>query len=284
MSSVPCEKDEKLRELIVQYADVLKEQAHTLGSHGLSEIDFYQGGLFRGAIERIRGQFAATMGEKRDFAKRVLNWLQDNGHIREWDSAEESTRHDYVVRLNSGRLAGIELKGCLDGNNTNIFERPAHVSEFVIWSVCTNAGADPRHNVWSGIHTRLSAEVISRKQQVDGLLVWDWLCGTVARSCPKVAQGDPVTTIGPYCLPPPCIWLFPGSIPEPETNPTPAVRTIHEVEILRVFHVAFGGSDGFVNQVKWGVEQVGDERVRTTAISRGGRIVAESKPTPIQRA
>ncbi|MGH2137807.1 hypothetical protein, partial [Enterococcus faecalis] len=76
---------------------------------------------------------------------------------------------DYTVALNSGKTAVIELKGCLDGNNTNIFERPPHANEFIIWSVCTNPGADPRRNAWSGIHTRLSAEIISRQQRVDGL-------------------------------------------------------------------------------------------------------------------
>ena len=36
----------------------------------------------------------------------------------------------------------------MDENNTNIFERPPHAHEFIIWSVCTNPGADPQHNAW----------------------------------------------------------------------------------------------------------------------------------------
>jgi len=43
-----------------------------------------------------------------------------------------------------------------------------------------------RVNVGSGVHTRLGAEVISRGQRVDGLIVWDMLCGTAARPCPKL--------------------------------------------------------------------------------------------------
>ena len=58
---IPCRRNEKLRELIVDYAEILKTEGHILGDHGLTEKDFYQGGLFRGAIERIRGQFSATM-------------------------------------------------------------------------------------------------------------------------------------------------------------------------------------------------------------------------------
>src|SRR5690606_38366746 len=141
----------------------------------------YNSGLFRGAIERVRGQFSATMRDKREFMQRVLNFMQDGDFIKHWNSTGEANRHDYVVQLNSGKIAVIELKGCLDGNNTNIFERPAHAQEFLIWSVCTNPGADPKHNAWSGIHTRLSAEIISREQRVDGLIIWDMVCGTIGR-------------------------------------------------------------------------------------------------------
>ena len=32
-----------------------------------------------------------------------------------------------------------------------LLERPADADEFVIWSICTNLGADPRRNAWSGM-------------------------------------------------------------------------------------------------------------------------------------
>jgi hypothetical protein len=147
MSIIPCEQNLALRELIKEYAEVLKTEAHTLGAHGLAEKDFYNSGLFRGAVERIRGQFSATMRAKREFVQYVLSYMQDRGFIADWEPAGGKNRHDYLVHLNSGKKTVIELKGCLDGNNTNIFERPPHAEEFIIWSVCTNEGADPRHNV-----------------------------------------------------------------------------------------------------------------------------------------
>ncbi len=189
-SPIPCVANKDLRVLIEEFAEVLKTEAHKLGDHGLDEKDFYNSGLFRGAIERIRGQFSATMSPKREFVRHVLNYMQDQGAIKDWSSAGDANRHDYVVELLNGKLAGIELKGAMDGNNTNIFERPPHVHEFVIWSVSTNLGGSPPHNAWSGIHTRLSAEIISRSQQVDGLLIWDWMCGTLGRPCPKVTAGE----------------------------------------------------------------------------------------------
>ena len=109
------------------------------------------------------------------------------GFIASWDRAKRGVLHDYVVNSNkSGRSAVIDLKGCLDGDNTKLFERPSSADEFVIWGLCTNVGADPRRNAWSGIHTRISSEIIARNQIVDGLVIWDMMCGTSGRSCPKV--------------------------------------------------------------------------------------------------
>ena len=282
---IPCEKNAELRKKIQEFAEVLKTQAHTLGEHGLDEREFYHSGLFRGAIERIRGQFSASMREKRDFVARVLSYMQDHGFIADWESAGEANRHDYAVDLNNGRKAIIELKGCLDGNNTTIFERPLHADEFIIWSVCSNPGADPRHNLWSGIHTRLSAEVIDRQQQIDGVVVWDWICGTIARPCPKLRdREDRLTDVGPYRLPPPCIYLFPATVPSPRNNPNPRINQLADVGILDAMHRCFGSEDAELNYVGIEVAHRGAETVRTTTISRGGVVRRKSDPTPIRRA
>ena len=285
MSVIPCQQNRELRTKIVEFSETLKSEAHTLGDHGLDEVEFYRSGLFRGAIERIRGQMSATMREKREFVQHVLNYMEDRGLIDDWESAGEANRHDYAVSLPSGRTAVIELKGCLDGNNTNIFERPANAQEFIIWSVCTNPGADPRHNAWSGIHTRLSAEIISREQRVDGVVIWDMVCGTVGRPCPKLAA-DPgrVTTIGPYRLPPPCLYVFPATIPNPRTNPAPAAQRLSDVEILQAFNDGFPCEPDEINYIDFTVAYEGADTVRTTRIVRGGDVQRASDPTAILRA
>lgn len=284
MSVIPCRHDASLSKQVSDFAEVLRTQAHTLGAHGLSEIDFYQGGVFRGAIERIRGQYSAAMKEKRAFVRQILNYMQDQGFVREWISAGESNRHDYTITLASGRVSVVELKGCLDGNNTTIFERPANAHEFTIWSVCSNAGANPRHNVWSGIHTRLSPEIISNNKQVDGLIVWDWLCGTAGRPCPKVGPGDDRRTIvGQYKLTPPCIYLFPATIPNVRNNPQPEPHALQNVELLDALHRCFGGRDEEVNRVRFRVSHRGNETVRVTTIERGGATQHTSDETPIRR-
>jgi hypothetical protein len=285
MSVIPCMQDAALRERIEAFAEVLRVEAHRLGAHGLTEAEFYNSGLFRGAIERIRGQFSATMREKRQFVRQVLNHMQDQGHIANWESAGDANRHDYSVTMPNGRVAVIELKGCLDGNNTNIFERPPHAQEFILWSVCTNPGADPRHNAWSGIHTRLSAEIISRQQRVDGLIVWDMVCGTVGRPCPRLtANPTRATLLGPYRLPPPCLYAFPGTIPSPRNNPHPVAQALADVSILSAFANCFGARPDEVSYVDFEVMHQGAETSRRTTVRRAGIVQKQSDFTPIQRA
>ncbi len=285
MTIIPCKQNALLRSQIKQFAETLKVEAHLLGNHGLSETDFYQSGLFRGAIERIRGQFSATMRMKREFVQHVLNHMQDLNFIQDWESAGEANRHDYSIKLNSGNTAVIELKGCLDGNNTNIFERPHHAQEFIIWSVCTNTGADPRHNAWSGIHTRLSAEIISREQRVDGVMFWDMVCGTIGRPCPKVKDlPNRFSSVGPFKLPPPCIYVLPSTIPSPRNNPNPKAQQIDNVEILKAFNDCFEGNLSEINYVDFQVKYRGADILRTTIVNRDGTVQQNSAPTAIRRS
>lgn len=109
MSVVPCQKNAELTKQVKAFAETLKTDSHTLGAHGLSETDFYQGGVFRGAIERVRGQFSASMKEKRAFVARVLEHMQDRGFIKEWESAGSSNRFDYTVTLPNGRVSVIGI-------------------------------------------------------------------------------------------------------------------------------------------------------------------------------
>ena len=282
---IPCQKDPELTRKIREFSETLKVRAHELDSFGLTEEEFYQSGIFEGSIQRVRGQISASMAEKKSFVAHVLNHMEDKGFIKNWIEAGNANRHDYSVTLNNDKIAAIELKGCLDGNNTNISARPPHANEFVVWSVCQNKGADPRHNVWSGIHTRFSADIIAESKAVDGLIVWDWLCGTKARTCPKIENATHrVNELGPYRLPPPCIYLFPSTIPSPRNNPHPPAQALDEVGFLKALHKCFGGSDDELNSVSFKAAMDGVEVVRTTTIERAGKIRRQSSPTPIRRS
>jgi len=285
MSVIPCERDDRLRAEIARFAEALKTEAHRLGDHGLSETDFYRSPLFRGAIEQVRGEFSATMREKREFVKHALNHLEDHGHIEGWDRERGRARSDYAVQLKSGRRAVIDLKGCLDGDNTTLFKRPADADEFVIWSLCTNVAADPQHNVWSGLHTRLCPKIISRGEAVDGLIVWDMVCGTDGRTCPKLdaVPARARNALGPFLAPPPCLYALPAVVPDAVT-PKAIAQPLAAVELLSAFHAAFGGRDEEVSSVDFELEQRGDESLRRTIIRRNDRIEQASELTSIRRA
>lgn len=283
--AIPCKKDPDLKQKIEEFSEILKTRSHEINPFGMAEQDFYDSGILEGSIQRVRGQISASMAEKKQFVAHILNHLEDHGFIKSWLEAGNANRHDYSVILKSDKIAAIELKGCLDGNNTNISARPPHANEFIVWSVCQNKGADPRHNVWSGIHTRFSADIIAEQKQVDGLIVWDWLCGTAARPCPKIAT-DPnrINEIGPYRLPPPCIYLFPSTIPSPRNNPDPPPQKIEDVGFLKAIHDCFGGQEAELNTVSFKAAMDGVELVRTTTIERDGTIRRQSRPTPIRRS
>lgn len=285
MSVIPCQQDQSLSMMVDQYAEALKTQAHTLGNHGLSEEQFYGAGVFRGAIERIRGQFSAETAGKREFVRDILNHIQDCGLIAEWEPSAGDNRHEYVVKLPTGKLSVIELKGCLDGNNTTIFERPPYADEFFIWSLCQNAAADPRLNVWSGLHTRLSPEMLVRKQSIDGVIVWDMVCGTVGRPCPKLAATPTRTTrVAHYTVPPPCIYVLPKILPQLPESPSSTAQSLADVEFLRAFQLCFGGDEAEVNYVDLDIGEHEGSLRRRTRVRRGGTVVKESNLTIIRRA
>ena len=287
MSCIPCQRASSTKKRIEDLAEVLKTEAHLLPgvqALGFTEADLYDAGLFRGAIERVRGQFSASMYEKRDLAKLILNHMEDVGSISSWNSAGGQNRFDYEVRLPSGRLAVVELKGCLDGNNTNIFERPPHAEEFYIWSVCQNAGADPQHNAWSGIHVRLGAEIIDKEKQVDGLIIWDMICGSVGRPCPKLQlEPDRVTLVGQYRLPPPCLYMFPRTVPSPRNNPQPEPHRLSDLEFMDAVFRTFGCRAEELFSVVFRAEYAPSGLIRQTRIAMGGTTVMESAPAPIRR-
>ena len=119
---------------------------------------------------------------------------------------------------------------------------------------------------------------------MDGLIVWDWLCSTMGRPCPKMLVAPNRTTaVGPYQLPPPCLYVFPGTIPSPRNNPQPQPQALKDVEFLQILHEAFAGLEEEVNYVSFEVAYKGTDTTRQTKIVRSGELVRESKPTPIRR-
>lgn len=285
-TAIPCELDPATRSRIRQYADDLKQAAHTIGSHGMTAAEFENSGLFGSAIERLRGQQSATMGVKKQFIDDVLAYLQSKQAIRRFAFTGAGDRHDYSVTMPNGKVVVIEAKGCLDGNNTNIFQRPSNAEEFFIWSLCQNAGADPEKNAWSGIHTRLGATILAEKQAVDGLIIWDMLCGTLGRPCPKIQsdQSRFTSVTAQRKVPPPCMYLFPVTVPDARNNPSPRLPGLADLSFAATIYTHFKCRGDDVTYVGLEARMAGADVQRRTTLSRGSRVVRQSDWTNLKRA
>ncbi len=282
---LPCQVDATWKQKIEDYASALEQAAYSIGQHGLSEDEFAASGLFESAIERLRGKRAATQKAKRELVEQILDHLLKQGAISSWMFEGQDERHDYLVTFADSRIACIEAKGCLDGNNTNIFQRPPNADEFIIWSLCQNSGSDPRHNAWSGIHTRLGPEIIKKRERVDGLIIWDMVCGTQGRPCPKLAaNAQLITHIGDYALPPPCIFLFPRTIPDPRNNPAPPAWNLQEVRFLQILAHYFHVRSDECTKVEFHVQMNGANTQRKTICTMNSTILRESKWQDIKRS
>ena len=233
--------------------------------------------LLRAAIESMRGTASATGTDKRRFIKAILQHCQQRDLINSWEFIGSGGRQDYRVVLKDKTQVAVEAKGCPDGNNTNIWDRPSWADEFVVWCLCPESLAhDPGRGVWSGIATRLLPKVAAEHKVVDAFVFWDGRCGTALRRCPKdygvdnglraTATDLPGQAGKEDWLPPPCIYMFPKSWPTVPHNREPAIHTISSCKfshmLLDAFDVPPSEQPSYVHEA----------RVKAQGTSRGTEI------------
>lgn len=198
------------------------------------EIDAYDyEAAFHSAVQSIRGTFAATISIKKRFYSAVLDRMKETEQIVDWEFIGTGRSQDYRVVLPGEYVVGIEAKGCPDGNNIRIWQRPTWAREFIIWSQCPDSlQHHPGRGVASGI-SRLFRKAVLENQGVDAFVFFDGRCGSDIRRCPKGygIEGElrsKATKIagqdGKDWIPPPCIYLFPSTIAHPISNPKPEVH------------------------------------------------------------
>jgi hypothetical protein len=240
--------------------------------------------LLRAAIESMRGTASATTSDKRQFIAAVLDYGKARGVFEDWSFIGSRGRQDYRVELPHGTSVGIEAKGCPDGNNTNIWDRPSWADEFVVWFLCPESLAHPAgEGLWSGIATRLMTKMAAERQVVDSVLFFDGRCGSHLRPCPKAYGADSplrkaATSIAGESgkgdvLPPPCIYLMPRNYPTIPSNPKPPLRTLAQSSFARAMLSLFGVPEDeqadYVHEA--GIEAQGSEkgtRIQVTVTSR----------------
>jgi hypothetical protein len=240
--------------------------------------------LLRAAIESMRGTTSATGTDKRRFIGAVLQYCQQRRVINSWSFIGSGGRQDYRITLPDQTQVAVEAKGCPDGNNTNIWDRPSWADEFIVWSLCPESLAhDPGKGVWSGVATRLLPKVAAEHKVVDAFIFWDGRCGTALRRCPKDfgAHGslrslatDLESQAGKDdWVPPPCVYLFPKSWPTIPHNLQPSVHTVSSCKFVQALFTAFNVPQGEVDNYTHSayVKAKGTSRgteIQITAVSR----------------
>jgi hypothetical protein len=260
-------KIEKLSALLRNLPEVSPD---LLSKHGIQPEDFDL--YFRSSIESIRGTYSATGLEKRRFFATILDEMKNKGQVKSWEFVGTQGQQDYKLVLSNGRVVCIEAKGCPDGNNMTIWERPSWAEEFIVWSQCPDSlQHNPGHGVWSGIATRLLPKVIIEGKLVDAFVFFDGRCGTPMRPCPKKygITGDLRKTAtdikgndGAGWLPPPSIYLFPRTTPHPHTNRKPPLHDLTSCtfadSLLAAFNVPKVERNDYLNWAS--VEVKGDSK------------------------
>jgi hypothetical protein len=264
--------------------------------------------LLRATVEKMRGENAATIKDKQRFIDAVLGYCKQRGVIKSCEfigsGAGRRRRQDYEVVLPDNTRVCVEAKGCGDGNNMNIWDRPSWADEFVVWSLCPESLAkDPGMGVWSAVSNRLMQKITVEQQRVEAFIFWDDRCGTPLRKCPKNfgVHGDLrslATDLEGQAgaedwIPPPCVYLFPKSWPTVPAYRKPKINTVSSCKfvqaLLSAFNVPSEAADDYVHSAH--VEAKGTEsgmRIKVTTVSRcwldGDERVRESTWKPVRES
>ena len=263
-----------LLELDSRYPDLLTREGIDPAQYPL---------LLNSAIQSIRGTTSALSADKKRFLEAVLGHMKTQGRLLSWEFQGSAGRNDYRVELPGGRLVAVEMKGCPDGNNMTIWERPSWADEFIVWSQCPDSlSAQPGRGVWSGISTRLIPKMIVDQSQVDALVFYDGRCGSRIRRCPKPfgietnLRKEATDIVGDKSrlhMPPPCVFLFPRTLPHVRSNRTPPTHDLASCRFAAALLAAFGVPDDEApGQVHWvklelALDEAGE--YRTTSIGTG---------------
>ena len=183
---------------------VVKDEAY-LRSKGLTCNEFSS--AFPAAVERIRGSWAASNRDRRDFAELVVRHLAETGAVRGYSVPRYGDSTVYRLVLNSGKQIGLIQKGCPDGAHSSTrWERPPWADELYLWWLCSSLNSEPGEHVWKGVGRVRKKVAQETHNQLDGIIFYNSMCGTAERPCPKTSR---VTTTSGVELPPPCIYVFP---------------------------------------------------------------------------
>jgi len=235
-----------------------------LARYGLSS-DEYRDAL-PVAIEAARGSMSASNSDRRRFLLTILEALQQAGLVE--GITKPQYGRDTVYRLIVPGLGDVAIiqKGCPDGEHGSVrWSVPSWARETYLWWLCDSTKSEPGEHVVKGIQRMRSRLLDPGDRTLDGVVFHNHLCGTPQRRCPK--QNHAVK-IGTQLVPPPCVYITPGSGPDPtDLNWESSQQRVFPGILLSLFGIDEHALPAYVGHV--GFEQKGSE-FRTTISARFG--------------
>jgi hypothetical protein len=111
-------------------------------------------------------------------------------------------------------------------------------------------------------------------------------CGTDKRPCPKILS-EPERAVrlsSGTTVPPPCLYLFPRTIPDYRNNPFPKAWALKDIAFLETFRRTFNVREAEVTEVRFEAGHNGSDITRVTHLFRNNSEFARSKADVIRRA
>lgn len=262
--------DDLVNQVVHLLADVVAKDERYLKSKGIGLEEFER--AFPAAIERIRGSWAASNRDRRDFAKLVIKHLASSQAIKSYDLPKYGDNTIYRLKLKNGKQIGVIQKGCPDGAHSSTrWERPSWADELYLWWLCSSLKFEPGEHVWKGIARVRKKVAREAGNQLDGVIFFNSLCGAPERPCPKKSR---VTTKDGLSLPPPCVYIFPGwKTGQDELNWRGTEERVFPPVLLSAFGV---DSSDAKNNIGFVGFRISGANVRTEITARFGPAKASS--------
>ncbi len=207
--AAPCRHEGAPREHVVEATtrliNGLGSQVDVLAQHGLSRDEFVA--ALPMAIERIRGSRSASVADRKDFIRKLLQGLVDTGVASRLEVPNYNDNTVYRLTIDGFGDVAIIQKGCPDGAHSSVrWSAPDWARETYLWWLCDSMTNQPGVHIAKGVNRLRQRFFGDAPDTLDGVIFHNYVCGSPERRCPKIEHR---AELGGLAVPPPCVYVMP---------------------------------------------------------------------------